>query len=210
MKHEAEIKELLISNTISLVAEGGFEKATTKELTFYEKNLPIYKMNEVYIDRLFGSKRRLYESAFERLERELYYALRKAVEESGGFEKITKERLYTFFSVIWTFILENEAHCRCYVRYYYSIYFKGHSKEAHDQLFAGIIREMTPIFKSEADVVSIVHSIFTAMLDFAIRVYNGDLADDDVNRPHIFNVLYCMAATYLKEDEQAPLTEPLI
>lgn len=33
MKREAEIKELLISNAIHLIAEGGFEKATTKELT---------------------------------------------------------------------------------------------------------------------------------------------------------------------------------
>ena len=28
------------------------------------------------------------------------------------------------------------------------------------------------------------------MFDFAIRVYNGELEDSDINRPHIFNVLY--------------------
>ena len=32
--------------------------------------------------------------------------------------------------------------------------------------------------------------------------------DETTNR--YINVLYCMAATYLKEDEQAPSTEPLI
>ena len=30
MRYEAEIKELLIENAIHLIAEGGFEKATTK------------------------------------------------------------------------------------------------------------------------------------------------------------------------------------
>ena len=33
MKHEAEIKELLVKNAIHLIAQGGFESATTKELT---------------------------------------------------------------------------------------------------------------------------------------------------------------------------------
>jgi hypothetical protein len=64
-----------------------------------------------------------------------------------------------------------------------------------------MIAEMTPIFKEEADVVSILHSVFTAMFDFAIRVYNGDLEDNEINRPHIFNVLYCMMALYFKDSE---------
>lgn len=49
MRYEAEIKELLIENAIHLIAEGGFEKATTKELTHSGGALPDFKMNEVYI-----------------------------------------------------------------------------------------------------------------------------------------------------------------
>lgn len=93
----------------------------------------------------------------------------------------------------------NEERCRCYVRYYYSIYFKGHSRVAHRKLFEGMVNEMAPIFKEDADVEAILHSVFTAMFDFAIRVYNGELEDSDINRPHIFNVLYCMMATCFKE-----------
>ena len=33
MKREAEVKELLINNTIHLIAIGGFEAATVKEIT---------------------------------------------------------------------------------------------------------------------------------------------------------------------------------
>lgn len=203
MRYEAEIKELLIENAIHLIAEGGFEKATTKELTHCGGHLPDFKMNEVYIYRFFGSKENLYEAAFVRLDTELFHAFKRGIEIVGGFEDNRKEKLGNFFTMAWQFILGNEERCRCYVRYYYSIYFKGSSREAHRKLFEGMVQEMTPIFKDEADVEAILHSVFTAMFDFAIRVYNGELEDSDMNRPHIFNVLYCMMATYLKDSVKA-------
>ena len=204
MKYEAEIRELLIKNAIRLIAEGGFEKATTKELTYCSGNLPNVKMNEVYIYRVFGSKENLYAAVFARLDDELFYAFQNAVSALGGFHENAKEKLGEFFRAAWRFILGNEDKCRCYVRYYYSVYFKGKSLEAHKQRFADMIAEMTPLFKAEADVVSILHSVFTALFDFGIRVYNGELEDNDINRPHIFNVLYCMMATYFKETVTAP------
>lgn len=204
MKREAEIKELLISNAIHLIAEGGFEKATTKELTHCGGTIPGFKMNEVYIYRIFGSKESLYEAAFIRLDDELYRAFRSGVEAVGGFDENVKEKLSEFFQMAWHFILGNEEKCRCYVRYYYSVYFKGTSLEAHRKRFEGMISEMAPMFKEEADVVSILHSVFTTLFDFGIRVYNGDLEDSDINGPHIFNVLYCMMATYFKETVIAP------
>ena len=198
MKREPEIKELLINNAIHLIAEGGFEKATTKELAHSGGSLPGFKMNEVYIYRIFGSKENLFESVFDRLDHELLYAFQKGIEKVGGIDALNKETMYEFFLMAWRFILGNEERCRCYVRYYYSIYFKGHSLEAHQHLFEGVISGMAPMFKEDADVVSILHSVFTAMFDFGIRVYNGELEDSEINRPHVFNVLYCMMATYFK------------
>ena len=66
MKYENEVKELLIHNAIHLIAKGGFENATTKDLALSGGNLPGLKMNEVYIYRLFGSKESVYEAAFLR------------------------------------------------------------------------------------------------------------------------------------------------
>lgn len=203
MKREAEVKELLISNAISLIAEGGFEKATTKELALYGGHLNDLKMNEVYIYRFFGSKEALYEAAFIQLDTELHIAFRNGVEAVGGFEADTKDHLYAFFARAWAFILGNEARFRCYVRYYYSIYFKGNVLETHKKLFSKMISEMSSIFKEDADVVSILHSVFTSMLNFAVRVYNGELEDNEINRPHIFNVLYCMMMTYFKDSVNA-------
>ena len=202
MKYEAEIKELLIENAIHLIAEGGFEKATTKNLTYYNAQALGVKMNEVYIYRLFGSKENLYEAAFLRLDAELIGAFKKGVEMVGGFGGNSAEKFNKLHALAWNFILGNEERCRCYVRYYYSIYFNGSSKDAHKRLFSGILSDLTPIFKEEANVGAVMHSVFTALFDFAIRVYNGDLDDSEENRANIFNVLYCMISTYLKEENK--------
>ncbi|MBQ2255376.1 MAG: TetR/AcrR family transcriptional regulator, partial [Clostridia bacterium] len=177
--------------------------ATTKELAHCGGSPEGFKMNEVYIYRVFGSKEALYESAFSQLDNELFAAFRRGVQAAGGFDRETKQRLYAFFLKAWQFILGNEERCRCYVRYYYSVYFKGQSRSAHRMLFGEMVKEMEPLFKDEADTESIMHSVFTALFDFAIRVYNGELEDNEVNRQHIFNVLYCMMMTYFKDIPQA-------
>ena len=200
MKYEQEVRELLISNTIRLIAEGGFEKATTKAITHSGNGMPGIKMNEVYIYRLFGSKETLYAAVFMQLDQELYIAFKNAVEAVGGFDSFSKEKMYQFFLTAWKYILGNEIRCRCYVRYYYSVYFKDQSLEEHGKHFELIANEMNSLFREEADVIAILRSVFTSLFDFAIRVYNGELKDNDINRPHIFNVLYCMMATYFKEE----------
>lgn len=201
-QHE-KIREALVANAIHLIAIGGFERATTKELTHCGSVSLDFKMNESYIYRLFGSKEALYEKAFDCLDHELFDAFRRGVEAIGGFEGDTKAQLYEFFLRAWLFVLGNEERCRCYVRYYYSIYFKGNALKAHKKLFGGIVKEMAPIFKEEANVEAVLHSAFTALFDFAVRVYNGELADDEVNRPHVFNVLYCMMMSYLRDPASA-------
>lgn len=202
MAHEAEIKELLIGNAISLIAEGGFEKATTKNLTYYSGNLPDFKMNEVYIYRLFESKEGLYEAAFLRLDYELFRLIHKEQQSlvSSCKDSGVQAKLYGFFQKIWNFVVGNEDRCRCYVRYYYSVYFRGSSRDAHNRLFEQVIADVKVFFKEEADARSILHSVFITLLDFAIRVHNGELTDADDYRPHVFNVLYCMMQTYFRED----------
>ena len=201
MKHEQEVKELLINNAIQLIAEGGFEKATTKELTYCNGNLPDFRMNEVYIYRFFGSKEQLYESAFSKLDTQLVFAFHQGVSAVGGFGEHASLRLYEFFLRAWRFVLSNETYFRCYVRYYYSVYFKGSALEGHQKRFSAMVRELAPIFRQDADTNAILHSVFTTMLDFAVRVYNGELEDNEINRPHIFNILYCMMSSYIKNPE---------
>lgn len=199
MRRETEIRDLFIENTIRIIAEVGFENATTKALTHYGGDLPGLKMNEAYIYRVFGSKDKLYEATFEKLDNELYIAFMKALEAVIGFNCNIKDKLNNLFLMCWDFILRNEVRLRCYVRFYYSAYFKGSVAEAHNKLIMGVVNQISPIFKREADVLSILRSVFTALLDFGIRVYNGELENNDDTREHVFNVLYNMMSDYFRK-----------
>lgn len=198
MKNEQQIREIFISNAIHLIGEGGFEKATTKELTNYQSDSHSLKMNEAYIYRVFGSKEAIYEAAFVSLDQELYDAILGAFNAVNFNEGDVKEKFYEFFSKSWRFMMKNEKRCRCYVRYYYSIYFKGSSLQGHNAHFENIVTLFAPLFREKADVNEILHSVFTSLLDFSVRVHNCDLANTPEVRHHVFNILYCMLATYLK------------
>lgn len=203
MKNEQQIREILLQNTIRLIAEGGFEKATTHAIAYSGDSTPDIKMNEVYIYRLFGSKEKLYEAAFATLEKELTDAIWAGGSLVRDMKTDTKSKLNRIFTHVWEFVMKSEQRCRCYIRFYYSVYFKGAARREHTRLFDRLIRAFSPLFKEEADVNAIMHSVFTTLLDFAIRVYNGDLENSEINVPHVFNVLYCMMMTYFKEEIRA-------
>ena len=196
MKRENGTKELLISNAIYLIAKGGFEMATTKALTTVTEP----KINEVYIYRIFGSKEKLYEAAFLTLDEELCRVFTSAVVEVGGFTSNTKESFRKFFQRAWEFLLSNEERFRCYLRYYYSVYFKGSSLKSHNKNFEAMVAPITPLFKSDAGVTTVLHSVFTSLLNLANQVYNEEIADTEVLRDHIFNILYLTMSAYFKDE----------
>lgn len=201
MRCEGEIRSTLIDNTIHLIAEGGFEKATTRNITRYSPPTDQYTLNEAYIYRLFGSKEALYASAFLLLDTELVTSLCRKMENlhfSAGPNRAAFEAL---FQSAWRFLLRNEMKCRCYTRYYYSIYFKEASQRKHRAAFEMIVNQLAPAFKPEANVTAIMHGVLTMMLDYAIQVYNGDLENTENNATHVFNVLYCVIATYLVSND---------
>ena len=105
-------------------------------------------------------------------------------------------RMHEWFNRIWRFLLQNESRCRCYVRYYYSAYFREQSMREHRRLLYSAEEYFIPLFKGESDVASLLHTTFMTMLDFAIRVYNGDLENSEENAYHIFNLLYDSLSSY--------------
>jgi hypothetical protein len=104
--------------------------------------------------------------------------------------------MHEWFDRLWRFLLHNEYRCRCYVRYYYSAYFREQSMREHRRLLYAMEEYFTPLFKEESDVVSLIHTTFMTMLDFAIRVYNGDLENTEDSAYHIFNLLYDSLSSY--------------
>ena len=151
MKNEAPMRKFFVDNTIRLIAEGGFENATTRAITTSGNAPSGLKPNEAYIYRLFGSKENLYAECFKELDRELFDSFYSAISLIGDLSVDVEKRLLDFFRMAWSFTLGNEVRCRCYVRYYYSIYFKGESLEEHRRCFTGIVSTVTPLFIEEAD-----------------------------------------------------------
>ncbi|MBE6592738.1 MAG: hypothetical protein E7642_01945 [Ruminococcaceae bacterium] len=172
--------------------------ATTKAIVYSGAVLDDVKLNEVHIYRVFGSKENLYAQAFRMLDEEIFVNGYRAAMVFADKETPAKENFKKFFNSLWRFILGNEDKCRYYVRFYYSVYFRESAHRNHRENFANGIALFKDQFKEEADVRSLLHSTFTTLLDFAIRVYNGDLEDTQSNADHIFNLLYCSLMCYFK------------
>ena len=199
MKNGEIIREALVENTIRLIGNFGFEKATTKAIVNDGVYIPGIKMNEVYIYRLFGSKELLYAEAFSLLDKELFDCFRNAAELYTQNNNPFRERMQELFDGIWYFLLQNEERCRCYVRYYYSAYFRESSMRAHRKILQERTKLLSPIFKEESDVAALVHAAFMTMLDFAVSVFNGDIENNESNAYHIFNMLYNSWSCYFKD-----------
>lgn len=196
MKNGNEIKETLLNNTIRLIGDCGFEKATTKAIVALGISDPKIRLNEVHIYRVFGSKERLYAEAFSVLDNELFAKVRESVRNFFDDPCPFQDRMKHLFDKLWRFLLGNECRCRCYVRFYYSAYFREQTLREHRSLLLSQEPMFRLIFKEESDVISLIHTTFMTMMDFAIRVYNGDLEDTKENAYHIFNLLYYSLSSY--------------
>lgn len=197
MKNERLYREVFINNIIRLVAEGGFEKATTRAITGERRAIDGVRLNEAHIYRVFGTKENLLAEVFSLLDDELVSVIQRNLSVFNGGENF-KEHCKTLFDELWRFLLQNESKCRYYTRYYYSVYFTDDIRRKHLKKYDTLIEKMTPSFVDGADVLSLFHHIITVMLDFAIRVYNGGLEDREDNAYHIFNVVYSSIEPYLK------------
>ena len=200
MKNGEVIREALLNNTIRLIGDGGFEKATTKGIVSLGIGVKDIKLNEVYIYRIFGSKELLYAAAFSMLDEELFSGVRLALADFTDSDLCFRDRMHVVFDRIWYFLLKNEWRCRTYVRYYYSAYFREQSLRNHRKLLYSQEEIFSPIFKDESDVISLIHNTFMTMMDFAVRVYNGDLENNRENAYHIFNLLYESLKSYFDPD----------
>jgi AcrR family transcriptional regulator len=200
MNYAEEVKQTLINNTVKLISEGGFERATTRAIAFGNTSEHGVKLNEAYIYRLFGGKEDLYKEVFLLIDQAMSNELAKYIDGNAALIFDTKNELRRIFDKAWHLLLQHEMTIRCYVRYYHSAYFKGELLSTHRQIFKRVIDKFSPLFREEADVFEIMHSVFMSLLNFAERVYNGVLENRPDNVEHVFNVLYCIVSFYLKDN----------
>ena len=191
-----EIRSKLINGTIHVIARDGIEKATTKQIGIETST------NEAYIYRCFSDKEDLFAKAFDFLDKELLNKAMLHVDVMYMQEMDYELRCRFFFSAIWNFMLDNRDRCLAFVRYYYSPYFIKYSLEEHKRSYMPLIEKFKDAFRDEADVWMILNHILNVMLDFAVKVHNGEMPKTDNYSEHVFRVIYQSVKQYFKKHEE--------
>lgn len=192
MKHN-NIYDTLIERTITVIANLGLDKTTTKAI------VDGTGINEVYIYRHFASKEDLLAKAFECLDQELVNKINQhiSIMNMSGLDGETRSRL--MFMSLWEFLVGNRERCLAFVRYHYSPYFQKYSYESHRVRFQPVVDKFSEVFIEEADVWMILSHILNIMLDFAVKVHHDQMPNNDDYVEHVFRVVYASIKQYFKK-----------
>ncbi len=105
-----------------------------------------------------------------------------------------------FFFSLWSFLLGNREKCLAFVRYFYSPYYIKYSAEQHEKRYASFVEDFSEAFVDEANVWMILNHILNVMLDFAVKVHNGQMSGEDNYAEHVFRVIYASVKQYFKRE----------
>ena len=188
-----ELRHGLIDGAIHVIAKDGLDKASTKQIGLATG------INEVYIYRYFKDKEDLFAKTFSSLDDELVNKVMQHVSIMYIADIEYKTRCKVFFISIWRFLVGNREKCLTFVRYYYSTYFLKYSVEEHKKRYMPVVEKFKDAFTEESDVWMILNHILNVMLDFAVKVHNKQMSDEDDYVEHIFRVIYASVQQYFKE-----------
>lgn len=192
-----ELRLRLIDGTIHVIAREGLDKASTKQIGLSTK------INEAYIYRCFKDKEDMFAKAFDSLDNELANKILQHLPVMYMQELEYELRCRVFFDAVWKFLLGNKEKCLAFVQYYYSPYFNKYSVESHKRRYAPIVDKFNDAFKDEADVWMILNHILNVMLDFAVKVHNGQMPNEDNYSEHVFRVIYQSVKQYFEIKEES-------
>lgn len=191
------MREKLIARTITVIATEGLDKTTTKAITTGTG------INEAYIYRHFSDKKDLLSKAFDKLDEELVAKVMQHLPIMYMQELEYELRCRVFFEAVWKFLLGNREKCLAFVQYYYSLYFTKYSAESHKRRYIPIVEKFKDAFKDEADVWMILNHILNVMLDFAVKVHNGQMPSEDNYSEHVFLVIYRSVEQYFRKSKES-------
>lgn len=183
MKH-SDVRGKLIDNTISVIAEEGLDKTTTKAIVSGTD------INESYIYRFFADKEDLLAKTFDALDNELVAKVMFHISIMYMRDMEYEIRCRFFFMSIWKFLLDNRKKCIAYIRYYYSPYFQKYSATAHKERCVPLVEKFEDAFGAGANVWMLLDHILNVMLDVAVKVFDGTVQDNDDTAQYVFGLVY--------------------
>lgn len=188
-----EMRERLIARAITVIANEGLDRATTKAIV---KGTGI---NEVYIYRYFSNKEDLLAKTFAKLDEMFVEKVLLYIPVMYRMELDFEQRCRFFFTAFWEFLLDNREVCLAFRQYYYSPYFLRLSAQEHKERCQPIVQRFREVFRVEADVWMIINHILNVMLDFAVMAHNGQMPSEDAYEEHVFRVVYYSVQQYFKK-----------
>ncbi len=192
-----DTKETLLARTVSVIAHEGLDKTTTKAIVSGTG------INEVYIYRNFSNKEELLSKTFDKLDDELFAKAMQHVDVMYMTELPFETRSRIFFKNVWDFLLGNREKCLAFVQYYYSPYFKKYSVKEHKRRYVPLVEKFQNAFRDEADVWMILNHILNVVLDFAVKVHNGEMSKEDDYAEHVFRVIYASIRQYFNKPQES-------
>lgn len=186
-----DICQALIDGTIRVVAREGLAKTTTKLVA------TTAGVNEVNIYRMYKGKEDLLKNTFASLDRELIHTILNRLPVMNMTEIDIKERAWMLFAGIWKFLLGNADKCLCFMQYYYSPYFRQYSYEEHKRAYEPVTEAFRPAFVKGADVWMLLNHILDMMLNSAVKVFQGDLTNDEKTAEQLFELIYASMSSWL-------------
>ena len=190
-----EMRDVLVERTISVIANEGIDKATTKAIVSGTG------INEAYIYRCFSDKEDMMVKAFEILDQELVDRINQYISVMYLKDMEFEIRCRVLFTAFWKFLLSHREKCMAYVRFHYSTYFLKYSLESHKARCKIIVDKFRPAFKDEADVLMILSHILNVILDFAVKVHSNQMPEEDDYEEHVFRVIYASIKQYFIRSE---------
>lgn len=187
-----EMRFTLLDSTVKTIEQLGLDKATTRNIS-RRANL-----NEAYIYRIFNDKEDLFKETFAQLDREMVTFLQNELESVAEEETDLEAKYRPLFFAFWKYLLDNKGKCLCFIRYYFSPYFKKYSLEDHRELLVRPAGMISHDLRAGTDVGMLLDHILTTMLNFASMVINGTLAESDDTAENVFTVAFSSVKPYLK------------
>lgn len=191
----AETRKRLIDSTIHIIAKDGLDKTTTKAIGEEAE------INQVYIYRNFRDKEDMLAASFALLDDELFTVAMQNFNIIYDENLKCEMRCRKFFFEIWRFVLGNKEKCLAFIRYYYSPYFMQYSAEEHEKRYKPLVETAKDVFLDEANVWMILNHIFDVLLNFAIKVFDGAVSDNEDTSEHVFRLIYASIKQYFKTKE---------
>lgn len=185
----------LIDSTVRVIARDGLDKASIRTISS-DCQIP-----NPYIYQHFKNKDDLFVSSFSREDSILASEFLSVFSSVHDAIKDTETRCQVIWLRLWNYMMGHQESIQFYVRYYYSTYYDQCSKTEHLERFLPLAEAIQGRFEANANVQILLQHLLDNMMNMAMKVYSGELSDNDETRTRCFTLILASIAPYLKKKE---------